>query len=238
MPQDRPEESLLRGHESGAHAHGPCRGDIGRRVAARREQLGLSREEVAVRAGSAPGYIQYLEEQPATPGIGFLLRLADALETSVVELTGGTADLPPGTAHAPLHPEFTDLDLDECRTLLGTHGVGHVAVTTPDGPAILPVNYLVADGEVAFRVTPGTLAPPAGDQRVAFEVDHIDDALCRGWSVLVVGAPHPVTDPAAVRELDRQAYGTPWAGGDRAGWVAVTPVRVTGRRIDVPYAHA
>ncbi|MFF8289819.1 helix-turn-helix domain-containing protein [Streptomyces sp. NPDC016309] len=232
-----PENSPLRGRATGTHAHGPCRGDIGRRVAARRELLGLSREEVAVRAGSAPGYIQYLEEQPATPGIGFLLRLADALETSVVELTGGTADLPPGVGHAPLHPELVDLDLDECRTLLGTHGVGHVAVTTEEGPAILPVNYLVTDGEVAFRVAPDALAPLTGDSRMAFEVDHIDDALCRGWSVLVVGTPHRVTDPEAVRGLDDLAYSTPWVGGPEACWVAVTPARVSGRRVDVPYAH-
>ncbi|GAA2511850.1 helix-turn-helix domain-containing protein [Streptomyces gobitricini] len=233
-----PEESLLRGRVTGAHAHGTCRGDIGRRVAARRKQLGLSREEVAVRSGSAPGYIQYLEEQPATPGIGFLLRLADALETTITELAGGTADLPPGTGHAPLRPRLVDLDLEECRTLLGTHGVGHVAVTTRDGPAILPVNYLVADGEVAFRVAPDALASMAEDGRVAFEVDHIDDALCRGWSVLVVGAPHAVTEPDDVRGLDEQAGGTPWTGGEEARWVAVTPARVSGRRIDVPFAHA
>nr|MDT0523589.1 DNA-binding protein [Streptomyces sp. DSM 41633] len=34
----------------------PPRGDIGRRVAARRLQLGLSRQDVALRAGAAPGY--------------------------------------------------------------------------------------------------------------------------------------------------------------------------------------
>ncbi len=72
------------------------RGDIGRRVAARRHQLSLSRQDVALRAGAAPGYIEYVEEQSATPGIGFLLRLADALETTVQELTGGTVDLPGG----------------------------------------------------------------------------------------------------------------------------------------------
>ncbi|WP_406405454.1 helix-turn-helix domain-containing protein [Streptomyces sp. NBC_01643] len=42
-------------------------GDVGRRVAARREELGLSRQEVAERSGSATTYIQYLEEhQPPT----------------------------------------------------------------------------------------------------------------------------------------------------------------------------
>ncbi|MET9803890.1 pyridoxamine 5'-phosphate oxidase family protein [Streptomyces sp. NPDC006368] len=229
------EKPLLRSPETRTPGH--CRGDIGRRVAARREQLGLSREEVALRAGSAPGYIQYLEEQPATPGIGFLLRLADALETSVMELEGGTVELPPGAGHSAYRPHLMDLGLDECGALLGTHGVGRVAVTTHDGPAILPVNYVVADGEVAFRAPPGAVVSTAPGSEVAFEVDHIDDALGRGWSVLVVGEAHPLTDPDSVRRVEAHAYDTPWAGSDNAPWVAVTPSHVTGRKVDAPYAH-
>ncbi|MFV0127106.1 pyridoxamine 5'-phosphate oxidase family protein [Streptomyces sp. HMX112] len=228
-------KSLLKGPD--ATTQGPCRGDIGRRVAARREQLGLTREDVAVRAGSAPGYIQYLEEQTATPGIGFLLRLADALETTVAELTGGTADLPPGSGRAAHHPERVELGLDECRLLLGTHGVGHVAVTTGEGPAILPVDYLIADGEVAFRTTPDARPATAGGNELAFEVDHIDDALHGGWSVQVVGEPHQVTDPETVRRLDEQAYSTPWSGDDSCLWTALTPSHVSGRRITTRYTH-
>ncbi|MFJ3160973.1 helix-turn-helix domain-containing protein [Streptomyces kanasensis] len=211
----------------------PLRSDIGRRVAARREQLGLSREEVALRSGSAPGYIQYLEEQAATPGMGFLLRLADALETTAVALAGGTTDLPPGIGHAALHPELVELTPAQCWTLLGTHGVGRVAVTTHEGPAILPVNYLVAQGEVAFRTSSASLPARAADAEVAFEVDHIDEAFSRGWSVLLVGDARTVTEPGAVHELAERAYTTPWAGAGRDLWVAVTPHRVSGRRIDV-----
>lgn len=39
----------------------PAKGDMGRRIAARRQQLGLSRQDVALRAGAAPGYIEYVE---------------------------------------------------------------------------------------------------------------------------------------------------------------------------------
>ncbi len=61
-----------------------AQGDIGRRIAQRREELGLTREETAFRAGTAPGYVQYLEEQStAMPGTAVLIRLADALSTSV-----------------------------------------------------------------------------------------------------------------------------------------------------------
>ncbi|MGW0117917.1 helix-turn-helix domain-containing protein [Streptomyces sp. NPDC003327] len=62
--------------------------DLGRRVEARRARLGPSREEVAARAGSTPGYIDLLEEQLPSPGIEFLVRLANALETTVQDLTG------------------------------------------------------------------------------------------------------------------------------------------------------
>ncbi|WP_079171490.1 MULTISPECIES: helix-turn-helix domain-containing protein [unclassified Streptomyces] len=216
------------------------KGDIGRRVAARREQLGLSREEVALRAGSAPGYIQYLEEQTATPGMGFLLRLADALETTVVALTGGGEELTPGTGRAAYHPELVELGADEAWQLLGTHGVGRVAVTSHEGPAILPVNYLVSGREVAFRTQPGSApsrAARTGAGDIAFEVDHIDDLFSQGWSVLLVGPAREVAGVDEVRVLEEAAFTTPWAGGERDLWVAVAPRRVTGRRIHVHHTH-
>ncbi|MFF3291002.1 helix-turn-helix domain-containing protein [Streptomyces sp. NPDC003023] len=222
-----PEEPQT-GHGVGS---GHPKGDIGRRVAARRQQLGLSRADVALRAGSAPGYIEYLEDKTATPGMGFLLRLADALETTVTSLTGGGADLPPGIGAAGGRPELVELGRDQCWALLGTHGVGRVAVSTREGPAILPVNYLVAEGEIAFRTAPEAVPAEAVGAETAFEVDHIDDAFSQGWSVLAVGGARAVTEPEAVAKLERQAYSAPWAGGDRDLWVVLAPERVTGRRI-------
>jgi nitroimidazol reductase NimA-like FMN-containing flavoprotein (pyridoxamine 5'-phosphate oxidase superfamily) len=209
-------------------------GDIGRRVALRREQLGLTRGQVAARAGTAPAYLQYVEEQPtAAPGISFVIRLANALETTVAELRGGGADLPPGVGRAAYHPELLELDPEECRARLSTHGVGRVAVSTPNGPAIVPVNYAVVDGAVVFRTAPDATAASAAGTEAAFEVDHIDEALSQGWSVLVVGPAEYVTGPAAVQHLADEARTGPWAGGDRELWVRIAPERVTGRRIQV-----
>ncbi|WP_255947518.1 helix-turn-helix domain-containing protein [Streptomyces odontomachi] len=224
MPEERSTETVAAGT-------GHIRGDMGRRVATRREQLGLSREDVAARSGSAPGYLQYVEEHAASPGMGFLLRLADALETTVDELTGSNVDLPPGLGQAARRARLVDLSPEECRSLLGTHGVGRVAVTTASGPAILPVNYVVVDGDLAFRTSPEAQPAQAAGHDVAFEIDHIDDALSQGWSVLAVGPARAVTDAAAIRRLQDEAYTTPWAGDERNLWVAVTPVRLTGRRI-------
>ncbi|MFF1682353.1 pyridoxamine 5'-phosphate oxidase family protein [Streptomyces sp. NPDC058256] len=175
-----------------------------------------------------------MEERPnAAPSTGFLIRLADALATTVAQLRGNNADLPPGTGQAAYHPELTELGPGECWARLSTHGVGRVSVSTPDGPAIVPVNYTVVDGAVAFRTAPGATPALAAGTEAAFEVDHIDDALSQGWSVLVVGRAEHVTDPATVRHLVGAARSAPWAGGDRELWVRIAPERVSGRRIGV-----
>ncbi|MFD6327938.1 DUF1918 domain-containing protein, partial [Streptomyces sp. NPDC058442] len=138
-------------------AGAPDPGDIGRRVATERTRRGLSREETAHRARMAPAYLAYLEEHPADPSLATLLRLAAALGTSVQALRGSGVGLPPGRGTALLHPELRDLTPQECRTLLSTHGVGRIAVTTPQGPAVVPVNYEVVGDTIAFRTAPDSV---------------------------------------------------------------------------------
>ncbi|MFD3789307.1 helix-turn-helix domain-containing protein [Streptomyces cyaneofuscatus] len=214
----------------------PAKGDMGRRIAARRLQLGLSRQDVALRAGAAPGYIEYVEEQPATPGIGFLLRLADALETTVQELSGSAGDLPPGFGRGARRARMVELDEAMCWTLLGDHGVGRVALALEDGPVVLPVNYQVLDGEVMFSTGSASPLAAAADTEIAFEADHIDDAFSKGWSVLIVGTVRSVADEEAAQRLREMAYSTPWAGEEREHVMLLGARRVTGRKILVPDA--
>ncbi|MCX5107787.1 pyridoxamine 5'-phosphate oxidase family protein [Streptomyces sp. NBC_00378] len=207
-------------------------GDIGRRVAAERRRQGMSREEMARRAGMSLSYLTYLEEQPADPTLATLIGLADALGTTVTTLRGGGMDLPPGRGNALLHPQLRDLGPEECRALLSTHGVGRVAVSASDGhPAVIPVNYEVIDDTIVFRTAPGTVTAAAADKEVAFEVDHVDDALSQGWSVLAVGPASTVTDPDTLRRLAQHAHTRPWAGGEREMWVSIRSTSLTGRRI-------
>ncbi|MEU1540787.1 pyridoxamine 5'-phosphate oxidase family protein [Actinacidiphila glaucinigra] len=209
-------------------------GDIGRRITMRREELGLSREDVAARTGIAPGYLRYVEQDAtAAPGVATLRGLARALDTSVSALAGGDADLPPGRGRAAGHAELVELGRDECWELLSTHGVGRLALPMPEGITVVPVNYCVAEGTIAFRTSPAATPAEATDTKCAFEVDEVDDALSQGWSVLVRGMAHTVTDPAGVRRLEEQAYTGPWAGGERDLWLRITPSTVTGRRIVV-----
>ncbi|MEU1853674.1 DUF1918 domain-containing protein [Streptomyces sp. NPDC019990] len=210
----------------------PGPGDIGRRIAVERRRQRLSREETARRARMSPEYLAYLEEHPADPSVATVIRLADALGTTVGSLRGGGGDLPPGQGQALLHPRLRDLTPEECRVLLSTHGVGRIAVSAFDGrPAVVPVNYEVVDDAIVFRTAPDSLPAASVGTDVAFEVDQVDEALSQGWSVLVVGPASVVTEPDAMRALTRRAHTTPWAGGEREMWVSIRPVSVTGRRI-------
>ncbi|MET7761359.1 pyridoxamine 5'-phosphate oxidase family protein [Streptomyces sp. NPDC005336] len=206
-------------------------GDIGRRLALRRGELGISRDDVAERAGTSPGYVRYLEEYPAEPSAGSLLRIAAAVDLTPAELLGGGVDLPPSLGRAGYHPELVELSPQECRDRLSTHGVGRVSVTTSRGPAIIPVNYSMIDDAVVFRTAPDASPAAAAGAEIAFEVDHIDPALSQGWSVLVIGRARQITEPAAVQRLTEQAYSTPWPGGSRDMWLRIDPHSITGRRI-------
>jgi nitroimidazol reductase NimA-like FMN-containing flavoprotein (pyridoxamine 5'-phosphate oxidase superfamily)/DNA-binding XRE family transcriptional regulator len=213
---------------------GGAQSDVGRRIAQRREELGLTREETAARVGSAPGYLQYLEEKStAMPGMGVLIRLADALDMSVSALRGGDADLPPGIGRAARHPELTELSVEECWARLSTHDVGRVAIDGSTGPLVVPLNYGVVDGAIAYRTAPDATPATAVGTHVAFEVDQIDEALSQGWSVLLQGCARAVSDAGTVRRLNALAYSDPWAGGERDMWVRIDPESISGRRIVV-----
>ncbi|WP_370664796.1 helix-turn-helix domain-containing protein [Streptomyces sp. IBSBF 2507] len=111
------------------------------RPATARRRKGMSLEQVAQRARMAPQYLAYLETHTADPGFGSLVRLADAVGTTHVELQGGGADRPPGQGVALRNPTLRDLDEEECRALLSTHGVGRPGLNTPDGPAVFPSRW-------------------------------------------------------------------------------------------------
>ncbi|MEU8349334.1 MULTISPECIES: pyridoxamine 5'-phosphate oxidase family protein [unclassified Streptomyces] len=216
-------------------------GAIGRRVARHRERLGLGRDELAARAGMAPGYLRYLEEQPADPGGPGLLRLAAALETSVDELLGRAARPRPFSGADPARPELDALTPGDCLARLAAHSVGRVAVPTPEGPAIVPVPYRLDGDTILFRAAEDAVAAGAPGHEVAFEVDHVDEASGRGWSVLVVGPARAVPGAAEGRGSPGRrdaAAGTRPADagaaerGDEDGVrVRITPDHITGRHI-------
>lgn len=207
-------------------------GDLGRRVAERRAELGLSVEDVAARTGMSPTYLQVVEASPSAHlSPSALWALAAALDTSMAAILGGGFEKPPGRTGAAGRAVLDVLDEAECRRLIAPGGVGRLVYPGAEGPVVVPVNYGVLGENVVFRTEPDAKVlglPPEAE--VSFEVDHLDDALSEGWSVLLTGQARVMVEPA---ELDRaRALGlSPWAGGDRPTYVGVTPRRITGRRI-------
>jgi hypothetical protein len=69
-----------------------------------------------------------------------------------------------------------------------------------------------------------------GDYRVAFEIDEIDLPGRQGWSVLIQGPAHHVSEDE--RESAERAGVEPWPAGERELFIRIVPSRVTGRRIE------
>jgi nitroimidazol reductase NimA-like FMN-containing flavoprotein (pyridoxamine 5'-phosphate oxidase superfamily) len=103
----------------------------------------------------------------------------------------------------------------------------------PDWPMILPINYSYVDGNIFFRTFEGSkLFAALRRQRVAFEVDEIDEEVRHGWSVVVVGPLDTVRGdyPAAVRALQS------WASDKPEHVVRLTVQQITGREVMGPEA--
>jgi uncharacterized protein len=120
-----------------------------------------------------------------------------------------------------------ELTREDCMRLVGQHSIGRLAVAVPGRPPIVvPLNYVVDEEVVVFRSDPGTKLDLATRLSVSFQVDAYDPTHRTGWSVLIQGLAVEA-DPS---ELDHLGL-DPWAGGDKAHWVRVLPLEVSGRRI-------
>jgi nitroimidazol reductase NimA-like FMN-containing flavoprotein (pyridoxamine 5'-phosphate oxidase superfamily) len=212
----------------------PDPGDLSKRIARRRAELRLSQAQVAARAGMSLRYLEYLERYPARPQGATLRKLAAALLTTPAALLGAGAQVPPGQVCLVGRPVITKLVPTECRRLIGPGGIGRLAFHTASGPVVLPVNFAVVAGTIVLRTGEGTIIDGHADDQVAFEVDHIDEALCQGWSVLVRGRAHRVAHPAELRYIRQEAAIRPWPGDDRDVYVRIIPDSITGRRIESP----
>ena len=210
----------------------PDPGDLSKRVTRRRAELHLSKAQVAARAGMSLRYLEYVERYPARPGGTALRRLAAALQTTPAALLGARAQAPPACGRMDHPPVIDKLMPAECRRLIAAGGIGRIAFSTVSGPVVFPVNFAVVAGTIVIRTGEGTMIAGHADEQVAFEVDHIDEALCQGWSVLVRGQAHRVAHRAELEHMQHDAAIWPWPGDDRDVYVRIIPARISGRRIE------
>jgi nitroimidazol reductase NimA-like FMN-containing flavoprotein (pyridoxamine 5'-phosphate oxidase superfamily) len=158
--------------------------------------------------------------------------------------TGKGAAISPGTLDAGSGPELPDLGSAgrgralralspaECCGLLELGGIGRVGFAAAGGIMMLPVNFALAGKTIIFRTAPDTLLAVYADGPVSFEVDRLDPALRAGWSVLVHGRAHRVTDEREVRRLEDRTRLEPWASGARDVYVRIAPTQISGRCIE------
>jgi nitroimidazol reductase NimA-like FMN-containing flavoprotein (pyridoxamine 5'-phosphate oxidase superfamily) len=119
----------------------------------------------------------------------------------------------------------------ECIGLLEPGGIGGVGFASAEGIMMLPVNFAVTGKVVIFRTAPDTLLALYADAQVSFEADRFDAVRREGWSVLVHGRAHKVTEERAVKRLEDVTHLRPWAPGARDVYVRLAPTRISGRRI-------
>jgi transcriptional regulator with XRE-family HTH domain len=206
-------------------------GDLARRVAHRRGELGMTVEDLAERCGIDPAYLEYFEHNAgARLSAGTLGLLALALGTSAIDLQGGQVDRPLGLGRAGHHPILEILTREQCEAHLGVGGIGRIVFTTERGPVAVPVNFEYSEGQIVLTTDVKKAAALETLPMVGFEVDRIDDTLSEGWSVLVSGRARLVDDPdelLRLSSLDLEA----WAGGRRHALISIAPNEVTGRVI-------
>ncbi len=105
---------------------------------------------------------------------------------------------------------------DECRDLLSAGLVGRVAVCTPLGPHIVPVNYAVVDDAVVLRTSPySVLGTHARGAILAIEIDQFDYERQRGWSVVARGRADTVTSAEELSHIKSVWDPHAWASGQR-----------------------
>ena len=131
--------------------------------------------------------------------------------------------------------QSVELDSAEALELLGSVSLGRVVFTQHALPTVRPVNHVLEDGDIIIRTHEGAALTShtrhAGGEGVvvAYEADTIDPDTHLGWSVVVTGYAHLVTDAAEVARY--RAMLRPWMNRAMDYAVRIRPDLVTGIRL-------
>lgn len=118
----------------------------------------------------------------------------------------------------------------ECRALLGSVVFGRIVFTDRALPAIQPVTFMMADGDVVVSTSASSkLAAAAMNSVVAFETDDFDSEIGTGWSVVVVGHARVVPEDGELSET-RTFPLESWSPEEPVRYITITPELISGRR--------
>lgn len=129
--------------------------------------------------------------------------------------------------------EPRDLDPVECEHLLRSGVVGRIALSTPEGPHIVPVNYSVFEDTIVIRTSAYSVLGTYGrNAMLAFEIDHVDPEGRVGWSVVARGRAWAELAADEVDRIRAAWQPRPWASGTRNLCLRLRWDALTGRTLD------
>lgn len=135
-------------------------------------------------------------------------------------------------------PESRVLDPAECVRLLRAGVVGRVALSTPDGPHIVPVNYAVFEDTIVTRTSAYSILGTYGrNAMLAFEVDHVDYERHVGWSVVARGRGWAEVEPEEISRIREVWQPRPWATGHRNLYLRIRWETLTGRSLGADWTR-
>ncbi len=124
-----------------------------------------------------------------------------------------------------------ELSAQESLDRLANEKFGRLAISTPGGPRIVPLNFTLVDDAIVLRTSPHSeVARFAIGTLAAFEVDGIAQDDHSGWSVVAVGMLEEL-EPAGLADLRGEWVPQPWASGVRNLYLKLTWTELTGRRL-------
>lgn len=125
--------------------------------------------------------------------------------------------------------DLASIPVADCWRLLDSKTVGRLVYVARAGvPDVVPVNFIIDGHDLLIRSAPGPkLQAAERRERVAFEVDEIDEAGHHGWSVIVSGVAEIVPPEKACE----RAVPLPWANGPRRHTIRIRTGRISGRTL-------
>jgi uncharacterized protein len=129
-------------------------------------------------------------------------------------------------------PESLHLSAPECERLLRGGAIGRVALSTPEGPQIVPVRYAVFEDTIVIRTSAySALGTYGRNAMLAFEVDHLDQDRRIGWSVVARGRSWGETDATEVARIRAGTGALSRSGGNRNVYLRIRWNKLSGRAL-------
>ncbi|WP_327064738.1 helix-turn-helix domain-containing protein [Kitasatospora sp. NBC_01250] len=215
---------------AGASSDLPTHAQVVERIRRRREELGLSREEVAHRAGMSLEYTHLLQRLDLDFHPAALRRIAAVLDLSYDQLMGEREES--GSVPADARLMITRLTEQECWDALGVRNVGYLGYLDRSDAWAIPMDYLVDGRQLVYRITPtGPLATAPGVPAL-LESEGTSGDLRRCWNVLAAGLTTSLADADVSADLrTRVAAESERGEGEGERWMCLAVTRIAGRRI-------